>query len=143
MSDGTRIAKYVGMGCGLMLLLGLCCGGGAFALFSSTLGEPHRYAHGFLDDVRAGNYPAALQRMGASYQATHDAARFQQAVAALPPLTQQTDATLSSVNVDGTVANVSGALTTPQGVVPIVLVLSQGGEYWYVEQVQVGGVPLM
>jgi hypothetical protein len=80
--------------------------------------------------------------MGASYQATHDVARFQQAVAALPPLTQATDATLSNVNVVESGATVSGVLTTPQGEVPIVLVLSEVGEYWYVEQVQVGGVPL-
>jgi hypothetical protein len=143
MSDGTRIAKYVGLGCGVMLLLGACCGGGFFMLFNSMLGEPHRYAHGFLDDVRAESYPAALQRMGASYQATHDVARFQQAVAALPPLTQATDATLSNVNVVESGATVSGVLTTPQGEVPIVLVLSEVGDYWYVEQVQVGGVPLM
>jgi hypothetical protein len=143
MSEGTRIAKYVGMGCGMMLLLGLCCAGGGFLVFRSLLGEPHRYAHGFLDDVRAGNYPAALQRMGAGYQATHDVARFQQGVAALPPLTQQTDATLSNVNVQNDVANVSGTLTTPQGAVPIILVLTHAGEYWYVDQVQVGGVPLM
>ncbi len=144
MSDENQTVKYVAIGCGLVLLLGCCTFGALGAVCWSMVGGPHQYAHGFLKDVREGNYPAALQRMGSSYQASHDVPRFQQAVAALPALTQQTDATLASVNVDtaGNAARVEGTLTTPSGPVPISLVLSKAGDYWYVEQVVVGGQPL-
>jgi hypothetical protein len=144
MSDGNQTAKYVAIGCGVVLLLGCCTFGTLGAVCWSMVGDPHKYAHGFLNDVREGNHPAALQRMGGAYQATHDLARFQQALAALPALTQHTDATLTSVNVDGSgnAARVEGTLTTPAGAVPISMVLSKAGDYWYVEQVVVGGQPL-
>ncbi len=144
MSDGNQTAKYIAIGCGAVLLLGCCTFGTLGAVCWSMVGGPHKYAHGFLADVKQGNYPAALQRMGHAYQSSHDAASFEQAARALPALTEQTDATLASVNVDGSghAARVEGTLTTPAGDVPISMVLSQAGDYWYVEQVVVGGQPL-
>lgn len=141
MSDGKQTLKYIAIGCGTVLLLG-CCTFGAFgAVCWSMVGGPHQYAHGFLKDLRERNYPSAMQRMGSSYHSAHDLGGFERAVAALPALAEHTDATLSRVNVDGTTntARVEGTLETASGDVPISLVLSEAGDYWYVEEVTVGG----
>jgi hypothetical protein len=80
--------------------------------------------------------------MGAQYQATHDVNTFTAAVATMPALTQFTDRTMNNIQINNAAGTVSGTLTTPQGAQPVVFQCSKQGEYWYIEQVTVGGIVL-
>ena len=133
--------KYVGIGCGVLAVLALACGGGFYVCVSKiTEAKPH--AHAFLKDLRDGNYASALQRMDGAYQSRHNVQSFQAAVAQLPALTTHTDATLSNFNVSNGVTTVEGALTTPTGPVPITLTMVKQDGHYYIQSVTVGGMVL-
>ncbi len=145
MADNQKIAKYVGIGCGVVLLLGCCIGGGAYfacSKFAGALGAPKGQATGFFYDMREGRPEAALQRMDGPYQASHDLARFQQATATIPAIASQTDTTFSSIQINNGSATVSGFLTTPNGNIPVTVTLSNIGENWYIDSVVIANVPL-
>ncbi len=133
--------KYVGIGCGLLAVLALVCGGGFYVCYSKIT-EAKPYAHAFLRDLREMNYPSALQRMDGAYQSRHNVQSFQQAVAQIPALTTHTDATLSNFNVSNGLTTVEGMLSTPTGPVPIRLTMIKQGEYYYIQSVSAGGVLL-
>jgi hypothetical protein len=145
MADNQKIVKYVGIGCGVVLLLGCCIGGGAYfacAKFAGALGAPKGQATGFFYDMREGRPEAALQRMSGAYQASHDLARFQQATMTIPAIATQTDTTFNNIQINGGGATVSGTLTTPNGPQPVTVTLSNLGENWYIDSITIGGVPL-
>ncbi len=145
--DNNKTLKIVGITCGVLLLLSCCCGGGFMlvgggALGAALSGGPKASTDAFLDELHAGNYQQALQRMGAQYQSTHDVASFTAAVGTLPALTQHTDHTMNNIQVQPSTGQVSGTLTTPTGVQPVQFQCSKQGEFWYIESVTVGGIPL-
>jgi hypothetical protein len=142
MAEGNKALKWVGIGCLVLFLFGACGIGACVFIIKGMTDAPAGQAHGFLADLRTGNYPTALQRMNGGYQSTHALEAFQQSVAAIPSLTQSTDATLDDRNVSGSGATMSGHLTTPSGDVPITITLSQAGEHWYIDSVVVQGQTL-
>lgn len=142
MAEGNKALKWVGIGCLVLFLFGACGIGACVFFIKGMTDAPAGQAHGFLADLRTGNYPNALQRMNGSYQATHPLETFQQSVAVIPTLTQSTDATLSERNVSNGVGTMSGHLTTPSGDVPITITLSQAGDHWYIDSVVVQGQTL-
>lgn len=138
--------KYVAIGCVAAILLIVCAfgscmvmGGGA-AMFAVS--APADQTKGYFADLRAQNYQGALSRMSPTYQASHPLATFQQSVAAVPALTQQTDDTINSRSVMNGVATMSGTLTTPLGAVPVAVTLTGSGDAWTIDAVVVSGVPL-
>jgi hypothetical protein len=143
MAEGNKALKWIGIGCGLFLLLGLCAGGGVALMCQSQLGPPVDASASFFADVRRGNYQQALSRMNGNYQTTHPLPTFQQNVQQIPALTQQTGASFNSTSVNNDVATVSGNLTTPTGDVPVTVTLSQVGGAWYIDSVMVQGQTLM
>ncbi|MEM9067573.1 MAG: hypothetical protein AAGE52_03675 [Myxococcota bacterium] len=137
----SNTLKYLGIGCGVLTLLALACGGGFYACWAKlTEAKPH--AHAFLRDLREMNYPSALQRMDGAYQSRHNVQSFQGSVAQIPALTTHTDATLTNFNTTNMTTTVEGTLTTPSGPTPVVIVMNQVGEYFYIQSVTVSGVPL-
>ncbi|MCA9535816.1 MAG: hypothetical protein KC593_19155 [Myxococcales bacterium] len=144
---GNNTMKIVGITCGVLLLLSCCCGGGFFALGGAGVGAmlsggPKGSTDAFLDELRANNHAQAFQRMGGQYQATHDVTSFTAAVATMPALTQFTDRTMNNIQINNNTGTVSGVLTTPQGAQPVVFQCTKQGEYWYIDQVTVGGMIL-
>lgn len=136
----SRAGRYLGMGCGLFLLLGLCT---TFVSCYALVPMPARdAAQAFLTDVRGRDFASALQRTSAAYQSTHDAARLQQAVARLPRLDQHTGATFWNASFEDEGATLDGTLSTPDGEIPLGVELVQVDGYWYVDQIVVQGVPL-
>ena len=144
---GNNTMKIVGITCGVLMLLSCCCGGGFLALSGAGVGAmlsggPKGSTDAFLDELKGGNYAQAFQRMGAQYQATHDVNTFTTAVGTMPALTQFTDRTMNNIQINNAAGTVSGTLTTPQGPQQVVFQCSKQGEYWYIEQVTVGGIVL-
>jgi len=143
MAEGNKALKWIGIGCGIFLLLGLCTGGGVFLMCQSQLGPPVDASASFFADIRRSDYQQALSRMNGTYQGTHPLPTFQQNVQQIPALTQQTGATFNNTSVNNDVATVSGSLSTPNGDVPVTVTLSKSGEHWYIDSVMVQGQTLM
>ena len=142
----SNTVKYVVIGCvGLLLLIscgvGSCMviGGGAAATALTATSGAADQTKGFFADMRTRNYQGALARMSPTYQASHPLATFEQSVAALPALTEQTDDTISNRSIMNGAATMSGNLTTPQGPVPVEVTLTQSGSTWQIDSVVVGG----
>ncbi|MDQ3032714.1 MAG: hypothetical protein M3Y87_09875 [Myxococcota bacterium] len=146
---GSSPWKWIGIGCGVLALIGVCllgscvaCGGmGAVGVFAA-LEAPANEAKGLLADVRGQRFDAAYGRMSPTYQASHDAAAFTAQVQAIPALTSMTDDTISQRNVSGATARMSGTLQTPTGDVPVAFALSQLGERWVVDSIDVAGATI-
>lgn len=145
----SNTLKYVAFGClGILFLMGcafggcMLMGGGAAMTALGATEVPANQTKGFFADLRGRNYQGALARMSPAYQTAHPLATFEQSVAALPALTQQTDDTISNRSMNGATARMSGALTTPQGPVPVEVMLTQNGAAWQIDTVIVGSTLL-
>lgn len=140
-SGGTNWAKVIGIGCGVLVLLASLCGFGIFMCYQGvTASKDH--AHAFLGELRTGNHTSAYARMDPSYQATHPLPSFQAAVAALPALSSNTDATFTNFNVSNGVHSLQGVLTTPSGPYDIQMTMREANGGFYVTSLVVGGSPL-
>jgi hypothetical protein len=128
------------MGCGLAGLLGICLT--SLAFYTVVPGAPRDAAHGFLADVRAENWSAALQRMGAAYQQTHAATALADSVKNIPALARHTSATFWTAAFEGDACVLDGTIEGPDGEFPIAVELRRVDGYWYVEHVVVQGVAL-
>lgn len=136
----SRAGRYLGMGCGLFLLLSICT-----TFFSCYVCVPipaRDAAQAFLADVRDDDWPSALQRTSADYQRGHDARRLEWAVSRLPDLERHTSATFWNASFEDERATLDGSVTTPDGEVPIGVEMVRSEGYWYVDQVVLRGVPL-
>ncbi len=134
--------KWIAIGCVGFLLLGGCCGIGAWLFWKTQMDPPASMARGFFGNLRRGEYDQALARMNGQYQSTHPLPTFQQNVQQMPALTQQTDFSADGVDISGEIATVSGSVETAQGGQPVTVMLSKQGEHWYIDSVMVSGTLL-
>ncbi len=141
MANNKKVLVGVGIGCGVLLVVVGLCAGFIYFMIGATSG-PTGAANGFLADLREGNQTQALQRMSPAYQQAHPLATFQASLGAVPSLMQQTDSSMTNVNITNGRASVAGVMTTAGGPIPIIFSMSQVGEYWYIDTVLVQGVPL-
>ena len=74
--------------------------------------------------------------------AGHDVATFTAQVQAIPALASMTDDTISQRNIQGGTASMSGTLQTPTGDVPVAFELTQLGERWVVDHIDVAGATI-
>lgn len=143
MAEGdNKLLKILAIGCGAVLLLGCCIAGGVVYYFKSKSDAPANAAHSFFKDLRDGNQEKARRRMSGAYQGSHPIAAFQQSLAAVPALTQQSDATFANRNVSEGTASLSGTLKTSSGEAPVEVMLTEMNDAWYIESVSVNGTPL-
>ena len=145
----SSVWKWVGIGCGVLVLIGACiavscivCSGGIVGTALQATEAPAEASHAFFRDTRAGNWQGAHARMNATYQSTHTPESMQMAAASIPAITQNTDSTFSGRSVMNNVATMTGVLTTPSGSVPVEVVLSGSGTTWYIDSVTVQGMML-
>lgn len=144
---GSSPWKYIGIGCGIAALLSVCALGSCFACAGAGIGglvvateAPANAAHGFFADVRGGDLAHAYGRMSDTYRAARTQADFAAAVHGVPGLDGHTDSTFSGRAINGTTATMTGALTAPAGVLPVVVVLHDtGGGTWVIDSVAVSG----
>jgi hypothetical protein len=145
--ERSNTLKYVGIGCGIAALLGICgvsacvaCAGAGLGGVMVAVEAPAEQAHGFLRDVRTGNAAGAYTRMNATYRSLHGEAEFTARLAAFPALTTATDATLSSRNVSGPTATMRGTLDGASGSLGTISVeLVSEGELWSITAIDVNG----
>lgn len=139
------MARLLGIGCGLLGFASFCLVGLSVSMISAFFSAPADAATGFLGDVRADDWNAALLRMSADYQREHTATEVASNVGRIPELDSHAVAVLTShesLEVDEGAApraRVEGTLYGPDGEAPVAFELSQVGGYWYVELVAVEG----
>lgn len=142
MAGQRKWIKYGAIGCGVLVLLALCCVGGGYFAVGETYTKPMSYAEGLFLDLRKKDDASALQRMSGPYQSSHDLAAFTAAVEQLPALRTQTAMNLTGINVNNQSTKIDGLLATPKGAVPFELSLISEDGHWYVSSLRVEGVSL-
>lgn len=144
--EGSSTWKYVGIGCGILVLLGLCIGGACTVMCGGAIGAgmaamepPAEATRVFFGHVRAGDTAGAYAETAASYQASHSEAEFLAALATMPELSASTDQTISNRNVQaGLGATMSGTLQGPGGTTPFSAHLVDQGGTWHIDTLTVG-----
>lgn len=133
-------ARYLGMGCGLFVLLSICITFLSCYVIVPT--PPREAAQAFLADVREDDWTGALQRMSAAYQRGHDARRLEWAVGRMPNLARHTSVTFWNASFEGNTATLDGTLSSPEGEIAVAFEMIQSDGYWYVDRVVLQGTPL-
>ena len=139
MAETKTILKWVGIGCGGMVLLAALGVASCLFFIKGVTDEPADRSHQFFAHLRANDLVQAHAMMSPEYQATHPLPKFQQSVALLPPLVMQADSTLTNRSVSNGSATMGGFLTTPQGNVPVSVTLSHRADVWYITSVTLAG----
>lgn len=139
-ADSDDKTKYILMGCGIAVLIGVCGVGSCFALFGGAaflgyqkLDVPAQQCKGLLLDVRENRLPDAYARMSDEYQKQVPLASFESAVRGRPPLVQAVDDTIAQRQVINGAAIMGGFLSLPTGNVPVMCELREYGGTWRVD----------
>lgn len=147
---GSSAWKYIGIGCGIAVLLSICAVGGCFACGAAGVGgifaateAPATAAHGFFADVRGHDLAHAYGRMSDGYRAAHPQPTFEAAIHGVPGLEANTDSTFTGRQINGSSATLHGVLTSPSGPLQVSVMLSDtGGGTWVIDSILVNGRPL-
>lgn len=148
MSEGGESStwKYVGIGCGILALIGVCslgtcvvfCGG-AIGAGVAAMEPPAEATRAFFGAVRSGNVATAYAQTATSYQAGHTMDQFQASLATMPELAASTDQTISNRNVQaGLGATMAGTLQGPGGDTSFTAHLVEEGGGWHIDTLTVG-----
>ena len=145
-NEGSSTWKYIGIGCGIVALLGLCTFGGCALFCGGAIGAgmaamepPAEATRVFFGHVRGGDLATAYTDTASSYQASHSQAEFEAAVSTMPELASSTDQTISNRNVQaGLGATMSGTLQGPSGNTPFSAHLVDEGGIWHIDGLTVG-----
>ncbi len=144
--SGSSTWKYVGIGCAVIALLGLCGVGACVACTMTGVGgviaateAPAESVRTFFGAIRRGDLAGAYGQTATGYRSTFSLEQFTAAVAAQPQLAASTDQTISQRNIDAaTGATMGGTLDTPTGATPFTTHLVQEDGAWRVDSFSVG-----
>lgn len=118
MAEEKPILKYVAIGCGILMLLAVTCGGFGFyacqSCVSSGMGQQEA-AKGFMDDLQSGNHESAYARMSPGFRARNDRAAFEAALAKHPALSDHGTHIFNSFYASPGASTVGGVLTAADG----------------------------
>ena len=142
MAEPKKVLKWVGLGCGAMVLMAAIGIGACVLLIKGATDEPAERSHLFFAHLRSNQIAEAHAMMSPEYQATHPLPTFQQSLAMLPPLVAQADSTFNNRSFVNENATMSGHLTTLQGNVPVTVTLTNRAGVWYITSVMAAGQPL-
>lgn len=143
----SSFTRWLAFGCGFVAFGGVCVLGLSIRMLAAQADPAASAAAGFLEDVRANDYPSALRRMNATYQRDLDAAQLERELGELPAIEAHVTAVLTAAEsqaaTDGHArATVEGSLFGADGEVPIAFELTEDAGYWYIDLVVVDGRPL-
>lgn len=148
-TGGTSAWKYIGIGCGIAALLGVCglgacvacvgVGGGAAVM---TFGAPLQSAAAFADHVRHDELADAYALTTTTYQAAHSLEDFTTSLHANPALAESTGMSTTQVDVHVTTARIGGLLEGEERTA-YALDLVLEGDAWHVAQLELQGTPIL
>lgn len=131
--------KYLGIGCAILALLGVCSGVACVACAGAGLGgivaateAPAEATRTFLASVRAGDVHGAYTQTATSYQAATSEEAFQAQLAELPAIAASTDESISGRQIQPGAAQMRGTLQGPSGETAFFVTLLDEGGTWRV-----------
>lgn len=123
--------KYVGIGCGGLLLVVVAFVAVTFFAVSRLTAEPERVAREFLDAVAAGDYEQAHAHFSAPLKEAQPLDTFTAAVRARPTMFDVADTSFTSRSIDMSVAKLEGTVTLRAGTrLPVSFSLVQENGRW-------------
>jgi hypothetical protein len=150
MADGqTSASKYILIGCGIALALGVCgvgsclalVGGAGFFAYEKTE-APAAEGRKFLQALEAGDVPGTLSHVSKGFKARTDPEQVRQSIQSVGegwPAITDISFIARGLTPDG--AHLNGVLTTSQGRVAVELELVEEAGQWRVDQAALGGEP--
>jgi len=132
--------KYVGIGCGSLLLIGVVLGAILFFTVRSLTAEPERVAKDFLAAAVAGDHARAHSYFSAPLKDAQPLAAFTAAAKANPSLFDVKDTSFSNRSIDTTSgAKLEGTVTLRAGThVPISFQLVKENDTWKILAYHIG-----
>lgn len=131
--------KYVGIGCGGLLLLAAVFAAVTFFVVTRMTAEPERVVSEFLSATAARDYARAHDCFSVPLKEAQPLERFRAAVETTPSLFDVVDTTYSSRSVDGAGAKLEGTATLRSGTrVPVSFSLVQENGRWVLLAYHVG-----
>jgi hypothetical protein len=149
MADAPKSpAKYILIGCGIALALGVCgvgscialVGGGAFFAFEQTE-APAAEARAFLHALAKDDIDGALGHASSGYKGRVNAERLKVSLAGRG-LKDITDITFASRNINPQGAWLAGTITTKAGETSVEANVVKEGDAWRVDTLRLAGEPL-
>ena len=123
--------KWVALGCGLAVVLGVVFSAVLFFVVKKATAGPEEVVQKFLADAGAGNYEAAYDAFSAPLKESQSLADFAAAAAANPSLFQVKDTSFTNRSVDMSGAEFSGTLTLESGTeMPATFKLVRENDRW-------------
>jgi hypothetical protein len=131
--------KWVAIGCGLLIVVGICIGVGTCFVVKKATAAPEAAVHEFLAAAGAGDYERAYGYFSAPLKEKQSLESFQQAAQAQATMFKVKDTTFNSRSVDLNGAQLSGTLTLEAGTeVPASFKLVQENGQWRLISYQLG-----
>jgi hypothetical protein len=132
-------ARWLGLGCGALLLLGTVIGVGVFAVVGRATAEPEKVVHAFLKAAGEGDWPAAHGHFSAALQGVQPLDQFSAIGAANQHLFQVAETTFNSRSVDTAGAELAGTVTLTAGTeLPASFRLVRENGEWRINSYQIG-----
>lgn len=132
--------KYVGIGCGSLLLAGAVIGAVIFFVVKSLTAEPEREARAFMAAAVAGDYASAHDYFSVPLKETQSLEAFTAAAKANPSLFDVKDVSFSNRSIDAASgATLEGTATLRAGTrVPISFRLVKENDKWKIISYHIG-----
>jgi hypothetical protein len=145
--EGSSTWKYVGIGCAILALLGLCSAGscvlfcgGAIGAGVAAMEPPVEATRTFFASVRSGDTAGAYAQTAESYRASHTVEQLEASLAAMPALAASSDQTILNRSVQaGQGATMGGTLD--DGTSFQAHLVDEAG-VWRIDSLTVGGSSL-
>jgi len=150
MAEKNQALKYILIGVGIAVALGVCgvgscvalVGGGAFWAFQA-LDAPAQEAKLFLDDLSQRRLDQARERTSSRFRSAHTLEVFEALMKEQPGLLgRHDDVSLPSRGVVNGRARIAGTVRGPDGQVGVEFVLVEEAGKWRVDELRVAGTPV-
>lgn len=132
-------ARWLGLGCGALLLLGMVIGVVVFAVVGRATAGPEQTVQAFLAAAGSGDWEGAHEHFSEPLKQAQPLDQFQQIGAANQHLFQVQDTTFNSRSVDLAGASLEGTVTLTSGTsLPASFRLVKEGSDWRLISYQIG-----
>lgn len=142
MAEGRAWLKWVGIGCGGLLVLAVVAGVGIFFLVRSLTAGPEQVARDFCAAAAAGEYARAHDYFAAPLKERQPLDAFTAAIQRNPSLFDIVETSFTERSIDLAGAKLAGTATIRAGTtIPVSFELAREGEEWKLMSYNLGSRP--
>lgn len=142
MAEKRSWLKWVGIGCGGLVLLAIVAGAGIFFLVRTLTAGPEEVAREFCAAAAAGDYARAHDYFAAPLKESQPLDVFTASVRANPSLFDIVDTSFTDRSIDLAGAKLAGTATIKAGTtIPVSFTLAREGDEWKLMSYHLGSRP--